>query len=236
VELLRKALTDKFPGLREFAIGKSDLRKEAIRTGFEPILAKLAKEDPRALVRAAAIQKLGEYRKAEYAPLFNAAIKDSSYTVAGNALNALQKVDADAFARYIKELSTQKLKGALQEVVMAEIYKMGDESMAEKVIGDFGKMPLSQAKFQALNGLATYLAAIKDPAKVKWGVEEIVKLRDGIPEGFRNQTDPFINGMVLKGLLADKTKKLNADPSNAGLADLVKYIKEQLPEEDKKGF
>ena len=236
VELLKTALDDKFQGLRQFAISKADFRKESIRTGFEHALARLAKEDRYALVRAAAIQKLGEYKKTEYAPLFNAAVKDSSYTVAGSALAALEKVDKTAFAAYIKEFSGKPMKGALQEVVMEEIYKMGDESMADQVIGSFAKMPISQAKFQALNGLSTYLAAINNTEKIKWGVKEIVAFRESIPEGFRNQTDPFINGMVLKGLLADKTRKSKADPANTGLADLVKYITEQLPEADKKGF
>ena len=65
--------------------------------------------------------------------------------------------------------------------------KSGDESMAEKVIGDFAKMPMSQEKFQALNGLNTYLSAIKNTDKIKWGVDEIVKFRDGIPEAFKTR-------------------------------------------------
>ena len=236
VELVRTALSDPHSGIRGLAISKADLRKPDIKTSFEHILLQLAKQDKKSLVRASAIQKLGEYRKTEYAELFKQAVNDSSYTVAGNALTALQKVDAAAAAAIVKQLSDKPAKGALQEVVMNEILKTGDESMAEKVIGDFSKMPLSQAKFQALNGLSTYLAAINDPEKIKWGVKEIVKLRDGIPEGFRNQTDPFINGMVLKGLLADKTKKSKAAPDNVALAELVKFIESQLPEADKKGF
>jgi aminopeptidase N len=85
--------------------------------------------------------------------------------------------------------------------------------------------------------LSTYLAAIKNTEKVKWGVEEIVKFRDGIPENFRNQTDPFINGMVLKGLLTKKDKEAKENAANAAAAqELVNFIKSKLPDEDKKGF
>jgi aminopeptidase N len=236
VELIKTALTDKYSGLRGLAISKADLRKEAIKKSFEPILATIIKTDKKATIRAAAIEKLGEYKKVEYAELFKSAVNDSSYTVAGNALLALQKVDAPAAAALIKKLADTQMKGVLQEVVMNEVLKMGDESMADKIIGDFAKMPLSQNKFQTLNGLSTYLAAIKNTDKIKWGVDEIVKFRDAVPEAFRNQTDPFINGMVLKGLLTKKDKEAKENAGNTSLKELVEYIKTKLPEEEKKGF
>ena len=236
VELIKTALTDKYHGLRNFAISKADLKKETVKTGFESVLLNLAKSDKYATVRASAIQKLGDYKKAEYADLFKKAVTDSSYTVAGNALAALIKVDPATSSALVKQLAEKPSKGILQEVVMSEILKSGDESMAEKIIGDFAKMPLSQGKFQALNGLATYLSAIKNAEKIKWGVDEIVKFRDAIPENFKNQTDPFINGMVLKGILADKTKKAKENAADTALQELVEYIKAKLPEADKKGF
>jgi len=236
VELIKTALNDKFHGLRNLAISKADLRKEAVKKSFEPVLATIAKTDKKSTVRAAAIDKLGEYKKPEYAELFKSAVNDSSYTVAGNALAALQKVDAPAATALVKKLADTPMKGVLQEVVMNEILKSGDESMAEKIIGDFAKMPLSQGKFQALNGLGTYLAAIKNTDKIKWGIDEIVKFREAIPENFRNQTDPFINGMVLKGILTKKSKEAKENAGDAGVQELVNYIKSKLPEEDKKGF
>lgn len=236
VELIKQALNDSYWRLQNFAISKVDLKKEDLKNAAEPILTALAKTSKNATVRATAIDKLGNYKKAEYAGLFKAAVKDSSYTVAGNALAALLKVDEAAGAAIVKEMANEPAKGVLQEVVMNEILKSGDESMADKIIGGFAKMPLGQSKFQSLNGLSTYLSAIKNIEKVKWGVDEIVKFRDGIPEGFKNQTDPYINGMILKGILADKTKKAKESPADASLQELVEYIKATLPEADKKGF
>lgn len=236
VELLKSALNDPYQGLRRYAISKLSLSKQAVKSAMESSLATLAQKDKYALVRAEAIAKLGEYRKPEYAALFKAAVHDSSYTVAGNALDALGKLEPDAMAEQVKKLYGTPMKGVLKQVVMNEILKLGDETMAEKIIGDFAGMPLSQGKFEALNGLATYLSAIQDKQKVKWGVEEVVKFRDQIPENFRNQTDPFINGMVLKGILAAKSKALKETPDDKALAELVEYIKGVLPEGDKKGF
>jgi aminopeptidase N len=236
IEILRTALLDKYAGLRGLAISKIDLKKEAIKTSFEPLLEHLVKNERKATVKAAAIQKLGEYKKTEYASLFKSAVNDSSYTVAGNALAALSKIDAAASAAIVKQMADKPMKGALREVVMDEILKSGDESMADKIIGGFAEMPMSQAKFEALNNLSIYLAAIKDPAKVKWGVDEIAKFRDGVPEAYRSQTDPFINGMILKGILAKKDKEAKENAANTTLQELVNHIKSKLPEADKKGF
>lgn len=236
VEVLVKALKDPYKGLRAYAVSKTDLKKEAVKKAAEPLLAELAKQDKSAPVRAAAIDKLSSLNKAEYIPLFKAAVNDSSYSVAGNALDALLLVDPATGQELVKKLYGTKIKGVLKSVVMNEVLKLGDESMADQIIGDFAEMPLSQGKFEALNGLATYLAAIKNTEKVKWGITEVVKFRDAIPESFRAQTDPFINGMVIKAVLAAKQKASKATPDDKALTDLVDFIKAQLPEADKKGF
>lgn len=236
VELIKTALTDKYQGLRNFAISKADLRKELVKTSFEPVLLNLIKSDKSSIVRASAIQKLGEYKKPDYIATFKAAVYDSSYTVAGNALTALGKADPALATALAKQMSDKPAKGNLQEAIMNEIVKSGDESMADKIIGDFAKMPMSQGKFQTLNTLSTYLSAIKNPEKVKWGVDEIVKFRDGVPEAYQNQTNPFINGVILKGILAKKDKDAKDNASNTQLKELADYIKSKLPEEDKKGF
>ncbi|MFN8291356.1 MAG: HEAT repeat domain-containing protein, partial [Chitinophagaceae bacterium] len=236
IELLKTALSDRYKGLRNYAIFKLDMKKDAVKAATEETLASLAKNDPYSVARASAIQKLGDLKNPAYAAIFKAAVNDSSYTVAGNALSALSKTDPAAAAAIVKQLAGKPAKGVLREVVMNEVLKAGDESMAEKIIGDFAKMPMSQAKFETLNGLSTYLAAIKNTDKIKWGVDEIVKFRDGVPEAFKGQTDPYINGMILKGLLADKQKKAKENAGDAALQQLVEYIKSKLPEEDKKGF
>ncbi len=235
-ELLKTALTDKYEGLRVLAIGLADIRKEAIRFSCETIFADLAKNDKNALVRASAISKLGDYEKPEYTALFKSAVNDSSYTVAGNALEALSKVDEKASAGLIKQLYGQPLKGTLQNVVMTEVLRSGDESMAEEIIGGFAAMPMSQGKFEALGGLSTYLSAIKDINLVKRGVDEIVKFRDGIPEAYRSQTDGYINSMILKGILAKKQSEAKANNDNKALQELINYIKEKIPADQLKGF
>ncbi|MBK9318392.1 MAG: M1 family peptidase [Bacteroidetes bacterium] len=158
VDLLKTALNDPYKGLRGFAISKLDLKKEAVKKMAEPVLADMAKNEKVAIVKASAIDRLAEFGKKEYADLFKAAVNDSSYSVAGNALNALISVDPEAAAPIVKKLSGTPMKGILQSVVMSEILKSGDESMADQIIGDFANMPLGQGD-KALAELVEYIKA-----------------------------------------------------------------------------
>ncbi len=235
-QLLLAGLNDKYHGLRNYSMNRLDLENEAVKKAAEPLLLNIAKTDKHAPARGIAIRLLGEYEKEEYLPLFKAAVKDSSYTVAGFALQSLSQLDQAAATALAKEFSAKPAKGVLQEVVMGTLAKAGDESMADKIIGDFAGMPLGQSKFESLNTMSTYLSAISNAEKIKWGIDEIVKFRDAVPAAFKAQTDPYINGMILKTILISKTEALKKDENNKGLQELVNYIKNVLPEEEKKGF
>ncbi len=232
-ELMALALKDKFEGLRILAINRVNIRNADMLKLAEPILVDLAKNDPKPLVKAAAIASLGNLKKKEYASLFSAAANDSSYTVAGNALQALVQIDPSTASAIMKTMNAEKTKGKLNTVLMEEILKSGDESLADKIIGDFAKMPISDAKFGKLAGLKTYLVAIKNFDKVKWGIDEIVKFRDAVPPAYQSQTSPYINGMILTGILTEKNKKIKEDP---GAQKTVDYIKSVLPADEKKSF
>ncbi|MGZ8524848.1 MAG: M1 family aminopeptidase [Chitinophagaceae bacterium] len=235
VDLLKTALFDKYYNLRNFAIAKLDLENEKVRSLMEPILLSLAKTDKYSTVRANAIGALGEYGKTQYVSLFKSALNDSSYSIAGNALAALNKVDPATALTTAKALSAKPAKGSLENAITAVIAQSGDESMFDKVLEDFTRLPL-QSKFGAVNNIATYLAALTNTEKFKKGIDELVKFRDEIPEPLRPQTDPYLNGVALKGILASKSEALKKDSTNAGLQEQANYVKSKLPEEDKKGF
>lgn len=234
-ELLKWGLKDKYHGLRNLSLALLDLKNENVKKDIEPILLDLAKNDKKSTVRGNAISRLGEYKNPVYAGFFKAATNDSSYTVAGYALEALNEIDGAAALGIVKELSGKPMKGVLKETVTTVKLSTGDEALTEEIIGGFAKMSLSQEKFQALNSLSAFLKGMKNTEKVKWGVDEMVKFRDAIPEQFRSQTDPYINGM-LQELAAKKEDILKSDADNKALKDLIEYIKAKLPAGDKKGF
>jgi len=228
VGFLKTALKDKYDGLRSFSLGRIDMKKDLVRKEIEPVLIDLAKSDPKRPVRAAAIEKLGTYKKPEYASLFKGMVSDSSYSVSGSALEALSEIDSAGALAEAKRLATQAAKGKLASVITAVMIESGDESAAEVILKNFEAMPLSQNKFNVLQSMGEFLAKTKNTATFKRGIDDIVAFRDAIPEAFKGQTDPYINGVLLKGLATKKKE--------AGLNEQSDYIISKLPAEDKKGF
>ncbi len=228
IDFLKLAMKDIYSGLRDFAIGKIDMKKEAVKTAVEPVLLDLAKNDKKRTVKAAAIAQLGEYKNSAYVPLFTSAVSDSSYTVSGNALMALAEIDSVAALNEAKKLSTAPVKGELFNAVTGILIGSGDEASAAIILDRFDKMPLSQNKFNMLQSIGAFLAQTQNMDLLKKGINAVVSFRDAIPEAFRGQTDQYINGMLLKGLMMKKTE--------SGLKDQAEFIKSKLPEADKKGF
>lgn len=228
VDFLKLALRDKYDVLRNVTMNRLDLKKQNVKDAVESILVDLAKNDPKRTVKASAIAKLGQYKKPEYASLFKAAINDSSYTVSGNALEALSEIDSVGALNEAKRLSAQTVKGKLNTAITSIIIKSGDESFADMILKSFEKMPLSQAKFNLLQSIGDFLGKTRNMEIVKRGIDDIVTFRDAIPEAFKGQTDPFINGILLKGLVTKKKE--------AGLQEQADYIQSKIPADDKKGF
>ncbi|HYF30482.1 MAG TPA: M1 family aminopeptidase [Chitinophagaceae bacterium] len=226
IELLKASLTDKYDGLRTYALGKIDMRKPNVRTAMESVIYQLALKDPKATVRAKAISLLPNYDKAEYKALYIKSLSDSSYSVAGEALDALAAVDSAAGYKEAQRLAKLPAKGKLGDAISEALIKFGDETAFDVIAKNFDDLPLSQAKFDKLPVFANFLEKVKDTEKLKKGVDMIIEFRNAIPAAFRPQTDPFINNIVLKGLANKK--------QNAGLKDQADYINSKIG--DQKGF
>lgn len=226
IDMLKAALSDKYSGMRTYVLGKIDMKKEAVRNAMESSIYNLAQKDPKPIVRAKAISLLPNYNKPEYKTLYAKAVNDSSYSVSGEALSALLDVDSVAGFNEVKRLAKQPLKGTLGDVVSEALIKYGDEASFDVIANIFDELPIGQAKFEKLQPFANYLAKVKDTDKLKKGVNMIVEFREAIPQSFRNQTDPFINNVVLKGLAKKK--------QDAGLTEQADFVNSKLG--DKKGF
>jgi aminopeptidase N len=179
----------------------------------------IAKNDPSKMTKAEAIGFLGKRKNTAYTDFFKKAIYDSSYTVAGAALEAYAELDGKAAYAIANTLAKAPAKGRLQTAISSITIKYGDESAYDYIMGNFTKMPLSQAKFQSIGNLADFLAKVNDPSKFKKAVDEIIKFREEIPQQARAQTDPFING-ALKGLASKKEV--------ANQQELADYVKGKL--------
>jgi aminopeptidase N len=223
-QILSLAIKDTFAGLRSYAISKLDMSKEQISNTMEAALLEAAKTDASRLVKAAAIAKLGTLKSVQYKPLFQVAVSDSSYSVAGNALQALAGVDSTAALTLAKQLHNQPAKGKLASAISAVFMKYGDESSADVVLTNFEKLPLSQAKFDALQPLVKYLKRLNNPVFFKRGVDDVLNFVTELPASFREQAYSFIANL-LTGV--QKAKQDN------GQTELANYIQIKLAN---KGF
>jgi aminopeptidase N len=224
VQILLAAMKDPFAGLRSYAIGRLDLNKDAIKAAVEAPLLDMAQKDPKRTVKAAAIAKLGDLKSAKYKSLFQSALSDSSYSVAGSALEAIAKIDSAAAFSEAKRLSAQPAKGKLASAISKVLIKYGDETSADVVLKNFESMPLDQPKFEAIQPLTELLKKVSAPATFNRGVDDILNLVAQVPESFRDQVYGFVENL-LRGVQKEKTAK--------GQAELANYIDSQLA---KKGF
>ncbi|MEJ0102201.1 MAG: M1 family metallopeptidase [Bacteroidota bacterium] len=228
IALLKLSLKDKYDGLRKLTLNVIDLRNDNVSKEVESTLADLAKNDPKRLVKAAAIENLRFYQKPEYAPIFKAAINDSSYTVAGNALAALVDVDNATALSEAKRLSVQPAKGRLASAISTVMIEAGDESSANLILNDFEKMPFSQEKIDAVQSLAVFVAKAKNTDIVKRGVDAIAAFREASPASFKEDADKLVNEYIFKTI----AKRKNAE----GLKEQADYILSKIPADSKKGF
>ncbi|HEY4111476.1 M1 family metallopeptidase [Puia sp.] len=226
VDLLKAAVKDRYYRIRSYALGKVDFKRDNVRAAFEPIVAQLAESDPSRVVKAKAIEILGSFGNSAYLPLFIKATTDSSYSVAGNGLEALSDLDSTSALALAKKMIKAPAKGELSVAISQVLMKSGDESDFDIVSDNFEKMPVAQEKFEFMMPYAKMLSKVTSTDKLKRGVDLLIQFKEAIPQAYRQQTDPYFDN-ALKGL----AKKKQAEGKN----DQAEYINAKLGGE-KKGF
>ncbi|HEY0272011.1 MAG TPA: M1 family metallopeptidase [Chitinophaga sp.] len=202
------AVEDKFEGLREYAIDGLKLDDEAVKTAIVPVLADLAKNDPFAKVRAAALAQLGKLADAQYEPLFESKISDRSYAVEGQALVALSAVNPDKAFTLAHSLE-KDAKGELTSGI-AEVYvKKGDASSLPFFKKHFEEASAGQEKFDAAVQYIGILSTVSNTEEVNHGFDQIKEMADQ----FHN---PMVNNYLINILTPVLEKKQAAAKSATG--------------------
>ncbi|MFT3846883.1 MAG: M1 family aminopeptidase [Lacibacter sp.] len=227
VEFIKLALNDPYSGLRNVTISKLDMKKEAVATAVEEKLRTIAAKDEHRLVRSKAVEVLGNMKKAENKALFLTLVNDSSYTLSGTALTALDKIDPAAALTEARRLIKTSLKGNLLEAVASTLIKNGDESAFDDVITAYSKMGLSMAKFNITPLLVNFIGTIKNTEKVKAGVDEILKFKKSVPEQYG--LGPVFDNF-LKTIIGKKETALKAGENVSALQEQIDYIKKKMSE------
>jgi aminopeptidase N len=194
---LANGLTDKFAPLRRSTITKLEASKIAEDAKVIEGIEKIANTEKDRKTKAAAIAYLAKTSNAKYKALYEKNIDDSSYSVAGAALEGLIGLEPARAYELAKKYS-KDAKGDLGAIVNETIIKEGTEADFDFITKRFDEMPVSQEKLGAVATFAGYLEKVKNIANVKKGIDAILKFRNAVPEQFRSFVDPMILGGLNK--------------------------------------
>jgi aminopeptidase N len=218
--LLKLAMKDRYFELRTLTMNSLEMDSPTVKTAVKPILADLAQHDPDRTTQAKAIELLGSYKDPEYKDLFVKKTTDSSYSVAGSALAALDLLDPDQASKMADEFSNHPAKGGLL-VAMSDIFiKDGDSTKYDLVINGFDKMPMSQNKVEDLPYFAVFLLKISNDDQVKRGIDDIIKFLKAVPDDQRKEVTGLINQNILKPIADRKEQE--------GLKEQAEYIRGKI--------
>lgn len=209
---IAKGLNDKFAGLRTLTINKLATTPYKTDKVVLEEVERIAKTDANKRTKAAAINFLVKNGDAKYVPIYQAAVTDSSYSVAGAALKGLVAQDAANGYNLAKKYSNDA-KGALSNAIIDVLIAQGTEADFDFVANAYRDAPLSQEKVQLTDKFIAYLGKVNDVAKIKAGIDKIFEFRNQIPSAYRGYVDPAFK----KGF-----DKLSA----AKGAEIENYIKE----------
>ncbi|NCW12346.1 MAG: M1 family peptidase [Chitinophagia bacterium] len=219
-KLMADAMKDTFYVIRAKAI--NSFNPANLNDDVEKIIANVASKDPSNIVREEAINTLGALKKEIYKNQFMSWTKDSSYSIAGAALEALDGVDSLASKKIAIEASKKVIKKRLNSAVTSILTKYGDESVFDFIADKYEAFNnQSNDKFYMTAPFAELLIKTNDAVKFKRGIDLIVAFRESIPTGYRGQTDPYFNVKIFGDILKAKKQK--------GQQNLVDIVTSQLP-------
>jgi aminopeptidase N len=223
IGLLKEALGDPYYKLRNRAL--MQFSDTLLNTSVLPKIESMAKNDPNRTVRSFAIDALKRTHDAKYLSLYKQAVKDSSYSVAGAALDALANLDENAAIALLPELKKDargRLKNAVETV---DVLTKGDADFDE-MTAKFTGIASLQEKFNYLGSYIDFLGKVNNTAHFKKGLDEVVAFRNKVAQyGVAPQINANIKEMAKKKTL-QKSKVANPADIDAQLA----YIDEKTKE------
>ena len=219
-QLMQDAMKDSFYVIRAKAI--HSFNPASINEKIEKLIYQMAAKDPSNEVREEAIKTLGDLHKEIYQKDFIVWTKDSSYTIAGAALMALDGIDSLDSKSIATNFSKLPIKNRLNGAVTEILTKYGDESVFDFIADKYEALNIqSNEKFYMTPAFSQLLIKTNDEKKFKRGIDLIVAFREAIPINYHPQTDPYFNTKILGEVLKAKKQK--------GQQNLVDIVSANLP-------
>ena len=186
---IAKGLHDKFSKLKISTMQKISTSPYKADPVVLADIEEMAKKDNNKKVRAAAINYLVKNGDAKYLPVFQAALSDSSYSVAGAGLKGLSALDSANAYTLAKKYSIDA-RGALGAEVSRILVAYGTEADFDFIAKDYKDAAPSQAKIGLTDKFLSYLLKVNDVAKIKKGIDYTMSFRNMIPAEYHSYVDP----------------------------------------------
>ena len=211
---LIEGLDDKYYGLRLYTLELYDEKKELITDESILKFEKLAETEPYRKVKAKAVELLAFLKNKKYVPLFTKLADDSSYSVAGAALQGLIMLDPSNAYALAKKYSNDA-RGKLGTIVAQVLMARGTEEDYDFIVNEYSSEPTGDDKILLSTLLPVYLIKVADANKVRTATDMIITYRNTFSESERN----LFNGILKNGFT--KLSKAKRDEGNKELADYI---------------
>lgn len=163
-EVLNKGLNDPSKTIRRYTLSQIEsAQSDKYRRKWTPKVTEMAQSDKNNLVRSDAIDVLGNWKVTAAKSIIINAIYDSSYAVAGSALDALSKLDMDTAYILAKKMSLTHPRASLLSEVWSVIGKSGKDEDAAYFETEAPYVQGSK-KFALANSMSAYLKHVPSDA------------------------------------------------------------------------
>ncbi len=219
--ILQQGLHDPYYKLRNrslLQVGSKDADATTLAT-----IEKMATSDVNRTVRSYAIDALAKTEKKEYLPLYVKAVMDSSYSVAGAALDAIVAIDEEKAISLLPALLKDN-KGRLKSSVDAVVVLTKGDKDFDEMFAAYSEPKGLQQKFEASFNFIDFLAKVTNTDNFKKGLDEVIAFREKVAQ---YGAAPQINSAVQE--MAKKKEAYKAKAQDAAAIDMqLAYIKEKL--------
>lgn len=186
---IAKGLYDKYAPLRQLTIKNLANTPYANDAVVLEQIAMIAQKDNDKITRAKAIDFLVKNGNKKYLPIYEAAVNDSSYTIAGSALNGIASIDPSSAYTAAKKYSMDARRD-LRNAVTTILLQNGNDADYDYLALNFQNSAPTTDKITASRSFAIYLSKLQDDEKVKQGIDFIMEFRNGLSQINKDEFDP----------------------------------------------
>lgn len=227
-QVMINGLMDRYYGIRDIALSFWKKNAAIMTADEEKLIYNIAQRDEHLPTRGLAIDVLAKRNGKLYESFFKEHTKDSSYSIAGAALEALLSVNANAAIAMEKQLN-KDAEGRLRSSISIINYIKRNISEVDSVIAEYKRMGPME-KLENTKGICQYAIKIADTEKYKKLLSLVIENCKRF-QG-RSRYPILIMGAreAINELCEKKKNLLNNNPNNIDLKEQVNYMKEKLPE------